>query len=78
MKVNDLIEKLNYLKKEYGDNLNVIVSSDEEGNSFCALSSGFSLSMVFDRDTSKPIGICIFPFSEEYESPDAACRVEEK
>lgn len=78
MKVNDLIKILTGLKKEYGDNLNVIVSSDEEGNSFCALSSEFSVSMVFDEDSREPIGICIFPYSLEYESPDKTCRVEEK
>ena len=59
-KVSDMIEKLKYVKEQFGD-LPVEISSDEEGNTFgVAGEIGEHSSVTIDADV--PTKVIIYPF----------------
>jgi hypothetical protein len=63
MKIKQLITKLKAIEKRYGD-IPVILSSDEEGNSYSNIDEEWSFGAINDgEDNEGPvIGICIYPF----------------
>ena len=75
MKVKDLVKKLNEYTKKYGDHLEVVISTDEEGNSYSTVEIG-SLALVTGGPHLKPVGIVIYPWEEGFELPEEACAGE--
>ena len=73
MKVKDLVKKLNEYVDKYGDHLEVVISTDEEGNSYSTVEID-SLALV--RNESKPVGIVIYPWEEGFNLPEEACAGE--
>lgn len=73
MKVKDLVKKLNEYVDKYGDHLEVVISRDEEGNSYSTVEID-SLALV--RNESKPVGIVIYPWEEGFNLPEEACAGE--
>ena len=73
MKVKDLVKKLNEYVDRYGDHLEVVISTDEEGNSYSTVEID-SLALV--RNESKPVGIVIYPWEEGFNLPEEACAGE--
>ena len=73
MKVKDLVKKLNEYIDKYGDHLEVVISTDEEGNSYSTVEID-SLALV--RNESKPVGIVIYPWEEGFNLPEEACAGE--
>lgn len=96
MKVSEMIAGLQEIKAKYGD-INVIMASDSEGNSYSTIDKNFKYSRVYEREdqfakayesgiisakpteavdqffkNSKVIGICLYPFQEDYESAESA------
>lgn len=69
MKIKQLITKLKAIEKRYGD-IPVILSSDEEGNSYSNIDEKWSFGVIEDEKwdekskhlESPVIGICIYPF----------------
>lgn len=69
MKIKQLITKLKTIEKKYGD-LPVILSSDEEGNSYSNIDEEWSFGVIEDEKKDEKtkhheypvIGICIYPF----------------
>lgn len=73
MKVKDLVKKLNEYVDKYGDHLEVVISTDGEGNSYSTVEID-SLTLV--RKESKPVGIVIYPWEEGFNSSEEACTGE--
>lgn len=75
MKVKELVNELNRYMKVYGDDLDVVLSTDEEGNSYSTVEIG-SLSLVLDNPEEgkhgKPIGVVIYPWEEGLYTPEDA------
>lgn len=69
MKLKSLITRLKTIEKKYGD-IPVILSSDEEGNSYSNIDEKWSFGEVRDEKWDEKrhtledpvIGICIYPF----------------
>lgn len=69
MKIKQLIKRLKHIEKVYGD-IPVILSSDEEGNSYSNIDEEWSFGVIEDEKwdeknkhiESPVIGICIYPF----------------
>lgn len=63
MKIKQLIKRLQGIEKKYGD-IPVILSSDEEGNSYSSIDSEWSFGSITDEENNpdKVIGVCIYPF----------------
>lgn len=53
MKVNELLESLNEVKKRYG-NVEVCLSSDDEGNHIRPVDSDYSISYYYDDEMFMP------------------------
>lgn len=71
MLLNDLIKHLQLVQKDLG-NVPVILSSDTEGNGYGTLKAPYSFCATDNRDGTKVIGLCLFPFNEGYyEAEDA-------
>lgn len=49
MKLRELLNELNSIKKNYGDDIEVVMSSDPEGNSYSTLEQQ-SISFVHDKE----------------------------
>lgn len=49
MKLRELLHQLNITKKIYGDNIEVVMSKDPEGNEYATLDTA-SLSYVYDKE----------------------------
>ena len=64
MKLNEFIETLQVIKKDYG-NVPVVLSTDSEGNSFGTTDKQISVCPVMNNK-DKVIGVAIFPFEEGY------------
>ena len=81
MKIKQLIKRLKHIEKAYGD-LPVILSSDEEGNSYSNIDEKLSFGEIRDEKwyenpphTEDPvIGICIYPFECFWEDYIAAVK----
>ena len=74
MKVKELVEKLNKYTERYGDDLEIVISTDEEGNMYSTVEVG-SLALVLDNPTDttgKPIGVVIYPWEEGFSTPEEA------
>lgn len=65
MKLNELIETLQEIKKEIG-NVPVVLSSDSEGNSFGTLNAPLSFCKLQDDDSGKILGLGIYPYAEGF------------
>lgn len=97
MNIKTLIKHLQLLKNDYGDELEVVLSSDSEGNSYSTIDK-FSICTVFENEDNfidsmrlgddkekekfknffnkaKRIGVCIYPFEENYASAEAAVKL---
>lgn len=85
MRINDLIKELEEIKKVYG-NLNVIGSSDTEGNSFFTLNKGcWSLAYTenaynkYFKEGVYPskedaVAVTLWPFAEGFENEEEAAK----
>lgn len=76
MTIKELITELNKISTEFGDDLKVIISTDEEGNSYSTIDRR-SLSIVDKTagdDKLEAIGVVIYPWIEGFEDPCDACR----
>lgn len=75
MKVKELVNELNRYMKKYGDDLDVVLSTDEEGNFYSTVEIG-SLALVLDNPKEgkhgNPIGVVIYPWEEGFDSPEEA------
>lgn len=49
MKLRKLLDELNLIKKNYGDDIEVVMSSDPEGNSYSTLEEQ-SISFVYEKE----------------------------
>ena len=73
MKAKDLVKELNEYVDKYGDHLEVVISTDEEGNSYSTVEIG-SLALVTGGPHLKPVGVVIYPFEEGYDSAEEAVK----
>ena len=98
MKVSEMIAKLETVQELYGD-VQVVMSSDSEGNSYSTIDKNLLYSRVYDKEddfarayeagiisakpkeavdqffkNSKVVGICLFPFQENYQSAESAVK----
>lgn len=74
MKVKELVNKLNEFTSKYGDDLDIVISTDEEGNSYSTVEIG-SLALVRDNPDHgalKTMGVVIYPWEEGFDSPEEA------
>lgn len=74
MKVKELVEKLNKYTEKYGEDLQVVISTDEEGNMYSTVEVG-SLALVLDNPSmtsGKPIGVVIYPWEEGFYTAEEA------
>lgn len=77
MKVKELVKELNKYMAQYGDDLEIIVSHDEEGNCYGTIDKQ-SLSLVLDNPeggSNKPVGVVIYPWEEGIEYAEEACAI---
>ena len=65
MKISELVEKLQKFQKVVGD-VEVILSSDSEGNGYGSIDSEMSITIHEDEVLEKS-AIVIFPFEESWE-----------
>ena len=75
MKVKEMIQRLQAFVDQYGEDLEIVHSADEEGNSYATIESG-SLVLVLDNPdggSNKPVGVVIYPWEENFECAEQAC-----
>lgn len=79
MKVNDLVKTLQGYVDKYGEDLEVVVSSDEEGNSYSTITRGSVCECRTDiyDENAKVCGVIIYPWVEGFETPEEACSYDE-
>jgi hypothetical protein len=75
MKIKDIIKKLEDYRDRYGENLEIVLSIDAEGNSYSTLNEK-SFGLVIDdpeRKEYKAIGIVLYPWEEHFYTAEDAC-----
>lgn len=76
MKVKELVYELNKIIAHYGNDLDMVLSCDEEGNSFSTLSD-LSIGLVrksSDDYNSDVVGVVLYPWEEGFRNPEDACH----
>ena len=76
MTIKELIKELQQNEKAFGD-VPVVISTDEEGNSFSTLEKHQSISVNLD-DKDVPNGIILYPFVEGFMDPTEAINYKRK
>jgi len=74
MKVKELVKQLNGYMNKYGEDLDIVISTDEEGNFYSTVEVG-SLALVLDHPDGvnpKPLGVVIYPWEEGFYTPEEA------
>lgn len=75
MKAKDFIKEIEKYTKTYGEDIEIIVSADPEGNSYGTTHQG-SFGLIIDNPNDgpmKPVGLCIYPWDEHFQTPESAC-----
>lgn len=78
MKLKDFTKWLLKVEQDFGGDLEVVHSKDEEGNSYSTLDPR-SLAIVYDNPDDpelKPVGVVIYPWIEGFGSAEEAVRGE--
>lgn len=77
MKLNELIETLQYIEEEIG-NVPVVVSSDSEGNSWGTLQAPHSFCRALNLEGDKVLGLGIYPFADGFSDEFEAIKASKK
>lgn len=73
MTIKELIKELKDVQKRVG-NVPVVLSSDEEGNSYSTLNKG-SVSYAVDfNNKNRVVGVILYPWTEGFDDPVNACE----
>ena len=75
MKVKEFVEKLNGYIDKYGDDLQIVISTDEEGNFYSTVEVG-SLALVTGGPNKKPVAVVVYPWEEGFYTAEEAATGE--